>query len=68
MEITTTPCCRVGWEGQTLRYVVKAEGAAEVAVGEHCVDGIEARITDTRRVPGGIEADLEVQVLSSDAY
>jgi hypothetical protein len=68
MEITTSPVCKIGWEGQTLRYVVKAEGATEIAIGEFCIDGVEARITDTRQVPGGIEADLVVQVTDSELY
>lgn len=68
MEITTSPVCRFGWQGETLRYVVKAKDGAEVLVQEECAEGLRARVVDTRQVAGGIEADLEVQVLNSAAY
>lgn len=68
MEITTTPSCRVGWEGATLRYVVKAQGATEVLVPENDLDAAEVRIVSTRQVADGVEAELEVQVLDSTPY
>ncbi|MDI6901733.1 MAG: hypothetical protein QMC79_08590 [Anaerosomatales bacterium] len=68
MEITTTPVCRVGWKGETLQYVVKAEGATEVLAPAGGPDGLRVQVTGTRQVPGGVEADLEVQVLDSTAY
>jgi hypothetical protein len=68
MEITTSPVCRVGWEGQTLHYVVTAQGATEVLAPVQTPEGIAVRVVDTRQVPGGVEADLEVDVLSSVAY
>ena len=68
MEITTSPSCRVGWEGTTLHYVVKAQGATEVLVPQDEVDGMQVRIASTRQTADGVEAQLEVQVLDSKAY
>lgn len=65
MEITTAPVCRVGWQGQTLRYVVKAQGATEVRVPEQETGGLQFRVTDTRQVPGGVESQLEVKVVGA---
>lgn len=66
MKITTTPSCRVGWEGQTLNYVVKAEGASEVVVPENGMKGVEVRVTDTRQTADGVEARLQVKVVGSE--
>lgn len=67
MQITTTPCCKVGWQGKTLHYVVKAEGASEIYVpADGCKDGLEMEITGTRQTANGVEADLEVRVLNSE--
>lgn len=68
MKITTTPVCRVGSQGQTLRYVVRAEGATEVLVPESCGGGLEVRVADTRQVGDGVEAQLDVKVLDSKPY
>ncbi len=68
MEITTTPICRVGWQGETLHYVVKAEGATELVIGEHDMEGVDARITGARQVEGGVEADLAVEIIDSELY
>ncbi len=62
MKITTSPTGRFAWEGQTVHYVVKAEGAAELSVAEEVPDGLQAKITAVRQVPGGVEADLAVEV------
>jgi hypothetical protein len=67
MKITTMPVCRVGWQGQTLRYVVKAEGATELVAPKH-TEGLQVRIEDTRRVGDGVEARLAVRVLNSTLY
>jgi hypothetical protein len=64
MDITTTPASRFGWEGQTLEYVVKAEGASEVSAPEKCADGLKVRILDQRQVGGGVEAKVAVDVAS----
>jgi hypothetical protein len=66
MEITTVPSCRVGWQGQTLRYVVRAEGASEVLVPENEVNGVQVRVASTRQTGSGVEAQLEVKVLDSE--
>jgi hypothetical protein len=65
MKITTTPVCRVGSQGQTLRYIVKAEGATQVLVPENGVKGVQVRVTDTRQTGDGVEAQLQVKVLDS---
>lgn len=62
MKITTEPAGRFAWRGQTVHYVVKAEGASEVSLPEKCPDGLQARITGLRQVDGGVEADLSVEV------
>lgn len=68
MEITTTPSCRVGWQGSTLRYTVKAQGATEVLVPQKETGGMRFQVTDTRQVPGGVEALVTVKVLGSQLY
>jgi hypothetical protein len=67
MKVTTTPVCRVGWQGQTLHYVVKAEGATELVAPKQ-TDGLQVRIEDTRQVGDGVEARLAVRVLDSTLY
>lgn len=62
MKVTTAPQSRFGWEGQKLEYVVKAEGATELAVPKEGVDGLEVRILDQRQVDGGVEARVAVEV------
>lgn len=68
MQVTTEPICRVGWEGQTLHYIVTAEGATEVFVPENGSDAMQVRIVGTRQVENGVEARLEVDVLDSTPY
>jgi hypothetical protein len=68
MEITTMPTCRVGWQGSTLNYVVKAKGASEVLVPENGMDGVEIRVVDTRQTADGVEARLAVKVVNSELY
>jgi|GEM_PF-3311351 len=65
MQVTTSPSCRVGWQGSTLRYVVKAEGATEVVVPPNGMEGMQVRVVDTRQTADGVEAQLEVEVLDS---
>ena len=68
MKVTTQPSCRVGSEGQTLQYVVRADGASELAVAEGCPDALKVRIVETRQVSGGIEADVQVEVVDAAPY
>ena len=68
MQITTSPSCRVGWQGSTLRYTVKAHGATEVLVPQGETGGMQFRVTNTRPVPGGVEAQLMVKVLGSQLF
>lgn len=68
MQITTTPSCRVGWQGSTLAYTVKAQGATEVLVPQKETNGMEFRVTSTRQVPGGVEAQVMVKVLGSQLF
>jgi hypothetical protein len=68
MQITTSPSCRIGWQGSTLRYTVKAPGATEVLVPQRDTGGMQFRVTNTRRVRGGVEAQLLVKVMGSQFY
>jgi hypothetical protein len=68
MEITIEPACRVGWEGETLHYVVRAAGATEILVPENDMDGSEITIASSRQVGDGVEAEIEVRVLDSKPY
>jgi hypothetical protein len=68
MNVTTSPASRFGWEGQTLEYVVKADGASEVSVPEKGTDGLRVRILDTRQVGDGIEARVAVDVAGPTFY
>ena len=68
MKVTTVPSCRVGWQGETLHYTVRAEGATEVLVPDARAEGLQVRIADTRQVGNGVEAQLEVRVLDSTLY
>jgi len=68
MQITTSPTCRVGWQGSTLRYTVKAQGATEVLVPERETGGLQFLITDSRPVPGGVEATMLVRVMGSQLF
>jgi len=62
MESTTMPASRFGWEGQTLEYVVKADGADEISVPAKTEEGLQVRILDTRQVGDGVEARVAVNV------
>jgi hypothetical protein len=55
MKVTTVPASRFGWQGQTLEYTVKADGASEVSATDTCADGLRVRIMDTRQVDDGVE-------------
>lgn len=68
MKITTSPSCRVGSQGQTLEYIVKAEGASEVYVPNDGTDTMQVRVVDTRQVGDGVEARLAVKVLDSSPF
>lgn len=68
MQITTTPSCRVGWQGSTLSYTVEAQGATEVLVPRKEAGGLQFQITDSRPVPGGVEAHMLVKVVGSSLY
>ena len=62
MKITTEPAGRFGWQGTTLEYVVKAQGASELSLPEEGPDGVRMRLTDMRQVGDGLEARLVVDV------
>jgi hypothetical protein len=62
MNVTTAPAGQFGWEGQTLHYVVKADGAKELLGPSDTIEGMEVRITGTRQVGDGVEAQVEVHV------
>jgi len=62
MKATTTPASRFGWQGTTLNYVIKADGATELRLPKEGIDGVQARITNLRHVGNGVEAQLAVDV------
>jgi len=68
MKTTTTPAARFGWQGQTVEYVVKAEGATELSTPKECADGLKVRILDTQKVADGIEARVAVAVAGPVLY
>jgi len=68
MEITTTPTCRVGSQGQTLQYMVKAKGASEIVVPQNDNEGVRISVADMRQTADGVEARLDVEVLDSTLY
>jgi hypothetical protein len=68
MKVTTVPASRFGWEGQTLEYVVKADGASELRVPEKKEEGLDVHILDTRQVDGGVEARVSVEVTGPVLY
>jgi hypothetical protein len=67
MKITTAPNSRFGWEGQTLHYVVNAEGATELKVPE-AKKGLEITVSDARSTGHGVEAQVDVAVTSPEFY
>jgi hypothetical protein len=62
MKVTMSPNSRFGWEGTTLEYVVKADGATEIRLPEQSVPGVEARLSDMRRTADGVQARVQVEV------
>ena len=67
MKTTMVPAGRFGWEGTTLHYVIKADGAAELRAPES-KKGLEIRVSDVRRTGGGVEAQVDVAVTSPEFY
>lgn len=68
MNVITTPAARFGWEGQTVEYVVKAEGATQITAPKKTVDGLRVRVLDSRPVGNGVEARVAVEVASPVFY
>ncbi|MBI5230600.1 MAG: hypothetical protein HY876_00335 [Coriobacteriales bacterium] len=68
MNITTTPSCRVGSQGQTLRYLVKADGATDVVAPASETDCMRVRVAQVRPAGNGVEADVEVTVVDGRPY
>lgn len=68
MNATTVPASRFGWEGQTLEYVVKVDGASQVSAPEKGVEGLRVRIVDTKQVAGGVEARVAVDAAGPVFY
>lgn len=62
MNVTTYPASRFGWEGQTLEYTVKAQGAESVSAPATSTEGLRVRIIDTKKVADGVEARVAVDV------
>lgn len=68
MSTTTTPASRFGWEGQTVEYVVHADGATELSAPGECPSGVKVRILDSRQVANGVEARVAVDVGQGALY
>lgn len=62
MKVTTSPSSHFGWEGTSLDYAVKAQGATELRLPKQSIAGIDARLTDVRRTADGVEARIHVEV------
>jgi len=67
MKSTTMPAGRFGWEGTTLHYVIKADGATELKVPE-AKKGVKVTVSDVRSTGSGVEADVDVAVSSPEFY
>lgn len=68
MKTTTLPASRFGWEGQTVEYTVRADGATELVAPATCPDGLKVRVLDSRRVGEGLEARVAVAVAPGTLY
>lgn len=68
MHTTTVPASRFGWEGQTVEYVVKADGAKALTAPQNCPDGVQVRVLNQRPVEGGLEARVAVEVGKGALY
>lgn len=68
MKTTTMPASRFGWQGQTVEYVVRADGVKELSAPAECPNGVQVRIVDTRQVADGIEARVAVDVGEGALY
>jgi len=68
MEVVTTPASRFGWQGQTLEYVVEADGATELTVPQSIEDGLRVRVLETQRVGEGVRARVAVDVAGPVLY
>jgi hypothetical protein len=68
MTSTTMPASRFGWQGQTVEYTVKAQGASQLTAPAKSVEGLKVRILGTRQVGDGIEAKVAVDVAGPVFY
>jgi hypothetical protein len=65
MKVTTSPGFRFGWEGTSVEYVVKADGATELVLPAKELPGVQARLTDIRRTAEGVEGRVLVHMRES---
>jgi hypothetical protein len=68
MKVTTTPAGHFGWEGQTLEYTVKVDGATTVSAPATATEGLKVRVLETRPAGNGVEARVAVDVVSPVFY
>jgi len=68
MKTTTVPASRFGWEGQTLEYVVTADGGSEISAPAESADGMQVRVMDVRETESGVEARVAVEVTGPVFY
>jgi hypothetical protein len=65
MKVTTSPGFRFGWEGTSVEYVVKADGASELVLSPKKLEGVDARLTDIRKTENGVEGRVLVDMRES---
>lgn len=68
MNVTTIPASRFGWPGQTVEYIVRADGADDLVAPKTCEKGLSVRVLDSRQVGDGLEARVAVDVASGAMY
>jgi hypothetical protein len=65
MKVTTSPGFRFGWEGTSVEYVVKADGASELVLSPKKLEGADARLTDIRKTENSVEGRVLVDMRES---
>ncbi len=65
MKVTTSPGFRFGWQGTSVDYVVKVDGATELSVPKQSLAGVDARLMDVRKTADGVEGRIHVDMRES---
>lgn len=67
MKTATIPASRFGWQGQTLEFMVKADGAQQIEAPAETA-GMRVEVVDSKQVGDGIVARVAVHVVDSSYY